>query len=187
MPKYLICVLLLLGIGSATIIVADCLVPVKLICGPNQYKTPSGCWNSCSGPQYSACGDIFPALYKPSFCAYTNDGKYVSYTYECQACKAKNVLAVRNEACSCSFIKCGSKETCQNGQCVSQTPVQPIDKCALIKCGFGTVCRNSQCVSVKPDLCLTTKCSAGFVCSNGNCIKDTKPVNSCNNVKCRSS
>jgi hypothetical protein len=40
---------------------------------------------------------------------------------------------------------------------------------------------------VKPDLCLTTKCSAGFVCSNGNCIKDTKPVNSCNNVKCRSS
>ena len=95
-----------------------------------------------------------PCSLNPSFSAYTNDPKYVSYTYECQACKNTNVLAVRNGACSCSFIKCSSKVICQDGQCVSQTPVQTIDKCTLIKCGFGTFCRNSQSVSVKPNLCL---------------------------------
>lgn len=109
--------MLLLGITSATLTLdtqlSDQVAMSK--CGSYQCSTPSGCWNSCSDPKYNSCGDMFPALYNPSFCAYTKDGRYVNYTYECQACKNTDVIAVRNGACSCDFLKCGLNQICQNG------------------------------------------------------------------------
>lgn len=173
-------------------------------CGANQYQTPSGCWNSCSDPKFSSCPDFFPALYKPSFCAFTKEGKYVNHTYECQACKNTEIVAVRNEPCSCDFLKCGLNEVCQDGQCVEQTPIdfiqcriacspgfvcrngkcmQNIDiTCATIRCAAGYKCLNGKCVLI--DLCATIKCMAGYVCKNGKCVKDVISIDPCLNIEC---
>ena len=107
------------------------------VCGVNQYRTPSGCWSSCSSPQYNQCGDIFPTLYNPSFCAYTIDGRYVNYTFECQACKSTAVVAVRSGACDCSFVKCGPYQQCQNGQCIDSVSTNPVDLCLNVQCSAG--------------------------------------------------
>ena len=81
--------------------------------------TPSGCWNSCSDPKFKQCPDVFPAIFNPQFCAYTKEGQYVSQTFECQACQGSNAFAVRNGACTCDIIKCGTDEVCQDGKCVN--------------------------------------------------------------------
>lgn len=107
--------------------------------------TPAGCWSSCSGSKYSTCGDIFQALYNPSFCGYTNDGRYVSYTYECQACKSTGIVAVRSGACDCSVIGCGFAQKCLEGECVN-IPFDPIDLCFNVVCPKKFVCQNGKCI-----------------------------------------
>jgi len=89
MQKYTICsLLLLLGLASAATFGTDIQAQISSpVCGAYQWLTPSGCWTSCSDPRFRSCGDVFPALYNPSFCAYTRDGQYSSYTYDCQACQ----------------------------------------------------------------------------------------------------
>jgi hypothetical protein len=111
---------------------------VELQCPLNEYLTPSGCWNSCSAPQYSDCPQVFNKLYRPSFCAYTKSGEYQSYTHECQACNNERILAVRDGKCDCSFVKCPRGKACQDGQCVAEVEE---DKCARIRCGNGYQCK----------------------------------------------
>jgi hypothetical protein len=81
-------------------------------CRAGEVMTPSGCWSSCADPRFQKCPDVFLAIYKPDFCAYTSDGKYVSETFECQACQRKDAFAVRKGACSCDFVKCKKGEAC---------------------------------------------------------------------------
>lgn len=139
MQKYAFCLLLLIGaVYSQNLVSEGLLVQPSLPLCPGIYEcsTPSGCWTSCSDPRFGQCGDVFPLLYNPSFCAYTKDGRYVNYTFECQACKNTEVVAVRSGACSCDFLKCGANQVCQNG----------------------------ECVDLSVNLCLTVKCSAGYFC-----------------------
>lgn len=185
MAKYAFCALfLMLGLVSATTFATDFQTQVsKPICGLNQCSTPSGCWNSCTDPRFSQCGDFFPALYNPSFCAYTRDGQYISYTYECQACKNTNVIAVRSGACSCDFIKCGFNQVCQDGQCVNvQTDVDWA--CAAMRCMSGYRCVRGACVPISTDPCATVKCSAGFTCRNGFCVRNIVPIDPCSVIRC---
>jgi hypothetical protein len=94
-------------------------------CKTGEVMTPSGCWNSCADPRFQKCPDVFSAIFNPDFCAFTREGKYVSETYECEACKRKEAFAVRKGACSCEFVKCGSGEICRNGQCDRPTASKP--------------------------------------------------------------
>lgn len=184
MEKYTICALvLMLGLASATTIGSEislqyASLPAQ-VCGANQYNTPSGCWNSCTDPRFRTCGDFFPALYNPSFCAYTRDGQYISYTYECQACQNTNVVAVRSGACSCDFIRCATNQICRDGQCVNLTPVDPVPCTKL--CPRGTICQNNQCVpQVVIDRCSLVRCAAGYVCQDGQCVI----ANPCALIRC---
>lgn len=134
MPKYnLLVFTLLLGLLSSTVYgtsIAISPLPevLPLACENDQYLTPAGCWSSCSSSKYDTCGDVFPALYNPSYCGYTEDGRYISYTYECQACKSTGIVAVRSGACDCSFINCGFAKKCIDGECVN-IPFDPINLC----------------------------------------------------------
>ena len=81
-------------------------------CQAGEVMTPSGCWSSCADPRFKKCPDAFITIYRPDFCAYTSDGKYVSETFECQACQRKDAFAVRKGACSCDFVRCKKGEAC---------------------------------------------------------------------------
>ena len=70
-------------------------------CKVNEILTPLGCWNSCADPRFKQCPNIFPAIYRPEFCAYTKDGRYISETFECQACQRKEAFGIRKGTCSC--------------------------------------------------------------------------------------
>lgn len=70
-----------------------------VICLPGQILSITGCINSCDAPKYDNCPDIFPALYNPSFCAWSNKGEWVNFTYECQACTTPGILGVKDGAC----------------------------------------------------------------------------------------
>ena len=102
MNKQTICVFaFLLSLASTSVVLVDnTQSKILLACEANQYLTPAGCWNSCSDARFKNCGSIFPKLYNPSFCAYTKDGQYFNYTFECQACQNTNVVAVINGACT---------------------------------------------------------------------------------------
>lgn len=41
---------------------------------------------SCSDPVWKTCGNIFPAIYAPRYCALGKDGQWKSFTFSCQAC-----------------------------------------------------------------------------------------------------
>ena len=124
---FIFCLVLLIEAVSATIILADFLV----ICGPNQYKNLSSCWNSCADPRFKQCPDAFLAIFRPEFCAYTRDDYYVSMTFVFQVCLRHDALAFRNEAYSCDYIKCGSDEVCRNGFCVRG--ITQINPCATVR------------------------------------------------------
>jgi hypothetical protein len=64
-------------------------------CGLNEiYTEEKGCIKSCKDPGFKKCGDVYPALWDPKFCALLPDGTWRSYTYECQACKNTGNIGV---------------------------------------------------------------------------------------------
>ncbi len=117
MNKYSLCVIALLLAVAATTTMVPAWPINSPVCSAAAYEcsTPSGCWTSCSHPQFKKCGDVFITIYNPSFCAYTKDGRYISYTFACQACQNAEVIAVRDGACTCDFIKCSDNQVCQDG------------------------------------------------------------------------
>ena len=111
-----LCIIALLVAVTASTLVN--IAPISApVCNTAAYEfaTPSGCWTSCTRPQFDKCGDVFIKIYNPSFCAYSQDGQYISYTFACQACQNKKVIAVRDGACTCNLIKCSKNQVCENG------------------------------------------------------------------------
>lgn len=56
-------------------------------CSQHQiYTKEKGCITACSDPKWKQCGDLFPDIYAPKYCALRKDGKWISFTFDCQAC-----------------------------------------------------------------------------------------------------
>lgn len=144
---------------------------------------------SCSAPEFAKCGDVFPALFNPSFCALNKKGGWSSFTFACQACtnnfENSDWLAVADGACNgsepevqpepqCSSdSQCQSGEGCMDGVCVN--------KCAAVSCLAPSTCVDGRCsipTTPVPQCRVDGQCKAGEGCSNGVC------VNKCATVLC---
>jgi hypothetical protein len=44
------------------------------LCPPNHIWN-NGCLKLCSHPDFKNCGDVFPAIFNPNFCALSRTGK----------------------------------------------------------------------------------------------------------------
>lgn len=158
----------------------------------------TGCVKLCTHPDFRSCGDVFPALYNPSFCALERSGRWKSETYACAACKRPEVIGVKDGRCSCELEGCPSGQTCSNGQCKPSSPIvtPPIivlpspGNCAAITCQAGWKCvygkcipgpglcgSNNDCDSFEfcyngkcTDRCATIVCSGGAICNKGRCV-----------------
>ena len=107
-------------------------------CQPGlEISSPIGCIKSCEGPEFENCPQIFPLLYKPSFCAYLQGGGWRSYTFECRGCLANDVVGITDGACNCRQLGCPDGQQCSNGICI---PEAPEITCANILCSPGFEC-----------------------------------------------
>lgn len=68
---------------------------------PANHIWNNGCVKLCTHPDFYNCGNVFPALYNPSFCALLRTGQWRSETYACAACKNPAVVGVKDGKCSC--------------------------------------------------------------------------------------
>lgn len=68
-------------------------------CGTNQIYTNKGCFNNCLSSQYLKCPNIFNKIYIPRFCGVDSNQQFSTFSYECQACKATGIVAVKSGAC----------------------------------------------------------------------------------------
>lgn len=174
-----ICVFLLLCIAlSFCSVLPSDVEPASLTIKPfcptgYVYTSEVGCIKSCSNPDYKTCGNIFPLIYNPSYCALGKNGKWVNFTFDCQACGPSNTQYVgvvngscdsngkpRKNGCS-SDANCKAGEACQGGVCVN--------KCAFILCKIGQTCVNGQCIPQDP---VCPSCPQGTVCKKGRCVPD---------------
>ena len=124
------------------------------MCSTN-YVWNNGCVKLCTHPDFSRCGDVFPALYNPSFCALLRNGRWRSETYECAACKDNQVIGVLPGKCSCNLEPCPNGQRCVNGACQTTSPVPnppPTLNCSNILCMVGFRCIVNKCVP-QPGYC----------------------------------
>lgn len=152
--------------GDEFCIDSQCVSPSS--CNPvTEVFSPAGCINSCSDPRFDDCPDVFPLLYAPNFCAWTLEGKWSNYTFDCQACQNPSVIGVINGPCTCDVISCLEGQVCINGDCFAEDGSCSADEdCPSI----NDACIDGKCV----DQCIFAKCSVGYKCIGGNCV----PINS---------
>jgi hypothetical protein len=172
-------------------------LPLPIICGPNQIYTSKGCFNNCSSSQYQTCPNVFDKLYNPRFCGVSSDQQFSSYTYECQACKAPGIVAVKSGVCECATIFgyptiAGCFDSCSNPtykKCSTPYPAPSTpSNCVLLKNGTfinatdrcqGCLRTDGVAVGKGACSCIFVICPFGSSCSYGNCIKDTLIVPAC--------
>lgn len=88
------------------------LLPIVFICSvaysggvlplcPVNHIWNNGCVKLCTHPDFNQCGNVFPGLYNPSYCALLRSGKWKSETFECAACQNPQVIGVKAGKCSC--------------------------------------------------------------------------------------
>ena len=98
MKSLIFTALFALGAYSKAVSLESLIQPSKL-CKQNEIWTSAkGCIRSCSDPAFSSCADAFIAIWDPKFCALGSDGKWNSFTFECQACGkgSKGYLGIAN-------------------------------------------------------------------------------------------
>ena len=117
---------------------------------PNNHVWNNGCVKLCTHPDFNRCGDVFPALFNPSFCALERSGRWVSETFACVACKRPSVVGVKDGKCSCVEEGCPSGQECKNGNCqpIKLPPVLPPTpgNCGIVPCRNGWKCVYGKCI-----------------------------------------
>jgi len=68
---------------------------------PANHIWNTGCVKLCTHPDFKDCGEVFPAIYNPRFCALSKSGKWNSETFACAACKRPDVIGVKDGKCNC--------------------------------------------------------------------------------------
>lgn len=101
MSKPILCLFAILALTCATSTTSW--IPK---CGKYEIWTKFGCITSCKDPSFDDCGDFFPLIYDPKFCALDTKGNWNSFTFACQACNNHNYVGVRDGKCECPLIPC---------------------------------------------------------------------------------